>query len=475
MSLGYYGRQRLTPEERARLREEARRRRAVARERRYMSSARSVLNDYLAYIHENGAVESALIARSAGEEISSLVDEIHRTQEKIEGVDRDSLEALQTTHKEVAAVLSRVRRCHTVIREDQERLRSLLDARIAAGMDKQWTSVSETKKQKKKEEREALLASIEERLSRLEGLSHLPEHSQREIRAARETARNLPTLGDFVKVTLEPLEKRCYAAAEYEADRRLRYELAREAYLTLCASVGRTPVAFPSPEEVEDPIAAIEEMVEEIYEQLARYEAVRAEYESVCAQFSLTPEEFPQNEEGIARMEAVCDDLYERIERYEMQEYVRHVTEKVLTEFGYRFYGSRDAARGEKRMTHMLFAGEDGSAVSMTSSADGRISIDFGGLDDSAREATPEERASIHEKNCAFCALRPEIVSTFAHYGVIVEDESVIEPVEEEAVIFGKDEVGEGRSDKAPFVSTADDEADRRRTGGQKPLHDTLD
>jgi hypothetical protein len=249
----------------------------------------SALNDYLAFIRENDAVESALIARSEGEEIESLTHEIQRTRERIEGLDTDSSEEMQAAHKEVAAVLSRVRRCHAVVRSDNERLRTLLDARVAAGMNEQWTSVYETKKQKKKETREALLAMIEERLSRLEALSHLPEHSRKEIRAARETARNLPTLGDFVKVTLEPLEKRCFAAAEYERDRRLRYELALEAYLTLCASVRRSPAALPTPEEVEDPAEIIEAMVDDIHEQQVRYESVRAEYEDLCAQFSLTP------------------------------------------------------------------------------------------------------------------------------------------------------------------------------------------
>lgn len=473
MSSFIYGRQRLTPEEIARLRELERQRRALMRENRFLDMAEKALSDYLSYLKRNNAVEVALIARSEGEELSTLTREVTEALAALRALDRTSLTAMQEARPMLTALLDRVKKCHVVLSEERDRLRAILDAHIADGMGTPFVPQKEARKKKRREERKTLLAEIEVRLSALEALSHLPQSARKEIRAARATAQVLPSLADFIPVTLLPLEARCHEAARRESDRRLRYALTAERYQELCAAVGETPETLPDAASA-DALAVLTRRCDVLDARIARYEDVRAEYEMLCTQFSLPTESYPVSEEGIAAMEAVCDDLYARIEYYEQQEYMRRATEEVLSSFGYRFYGSTELRREDGRLTHMLFENADGSAVSMTASADGRISMSFGGLDDTERTPTEEERAEIHAHNVRFCAHRPALVRAFAEYGILLDEEGVFDPMAEEAAVFGRDEVDAKAPPARRARERADDESDRRVVAERKFLYEDL-
>lgn len=473
MSSFVYGRQRLTAEEIARLRELERRRRAIQREGRFLDSAERELLEYLSYLKTNDAAIAALIAHSEGEEIAALQRDVTEALSLLRAVDRSDLAAMEAAHARLGETLARVKKCHVVLDGEKARLRAMLEAEIAAGMDTPFVPAAEARREKKREARERLLCEIEARLSALEALSHLPQSTQSEIVAARKTASVLPSLDDFILVTLIPLEARCHEAAEREAKRRLRYALACDRYRSLCERVGCAPSALPNVEEA-DADSRVTALCEGLDGLLLRYEDVRAEYEMLCAQFSLTPEVHPVSEEGIAAMTAVVDDLYARIEYYEQREYMRRATEEVLASFGYRFYGSADVKRDDGRLTHMLFEGEDGSAVSMTASTDGRISMSFGGLDDTGRTPTVAERAAIHARNVAFCAHRSALVRAFAQYGILLDEEGVFDPMEEEAAVFGRDEVGTATPAARRARERAEDESDRRVVAERKFLYEDL-
>lgn len=129
------------------------------------------------------------------------------------------------------------------------------------------------------------------------------------------------------------------------------------------------------------------------------------------AQFQAKMEEQLMNSirEGFQEIQETGDDgdLWEPddAERQEMvQDYVSRCIDEVMEEMGYVLSGKREVTkRSGRHFKNELFSYSEGCAISVTTSEDGQIAMELGGLDVADREPDAKEQAYLAGKMEQFC------------------------------------------------------------------------
>ncbi len=124
------------------------------------------------------------------------------------------------------------------------------------------------------------------------------------------------------------------------------------------------------------------------------------------------------------------------------QKYISECLDSVMSEMGYNVIGNREVTK--KNGTHFrneLFTYGDGTAVNVTYSADGKIAMELGGLDNTDRLPNEQETAELCHQMESFCVDFKEIEKRLAAKGVILADRiSLLPPNPEYAQIINTDD-----------------------------------
>ena len=139
---------------------------------------------------------------------------------------------------------------------------------------------------------------------------------------------------------------------------------------------------------------------------------------------------YTYSEEAFAEMEEEIERLEIAIVRMQEQDYVSECVDQVMTEMGYDLIGSREVVKKKtgKRFRNELFTFNEGTAVNVTYSSDGQISMELGGIAREDRIPSQEETEMLTQDMQTFCGEFAEFERRLKAKGVVINRRIALSP-----------------------------------------------
>ena len=167
------------------------------------------------------------------------------------------------------------------------------------------------------------------------------------------------------------------------------------------------------------------------------FEELYSEYQSLCEAENVEPKPFECHREGISRLKTLIGELRTAAEKADEQEYISRAIDEVMTGMGYKLIGDRTVTKRSGRQFHSeLLTFSEGTAVNITRSANGQITMELAGLDSSDRQPTDDESDVLCAEMESFCGAFSEFEKRLAEKGVISRHISILPPAAEYAQII---------------------------------------
>lgn len=161
----------------------------------------------------------------------------------------------------------------------------------------------------------------------------------------------------------------------------------------------------------------------------ARFEELCAEYEVVADELGVPKKQFAFSLESIEELEKEIQDMQKIIQRKEEQEYISECVDKAMQEMGYKVIGNREVVRKDgRRFTNELYLFDEGTAVNVTYSEEGQITMELGGLDDQDRIPSEAECQSLAQDMVSFCDDYLKIEEKLRAMGIVSHRVSILPP-----------------------------------------------
>lgn len=168
------------------------------------------------------------------------------------------------------------------------------------------------------------------------------------------------------------------------------------------------------------------------------FENCLAEYNALCALYGYVAQPYTCSAAAIEKLRGEIARITAAAAEDDEQAYISRALDEVMEEMGYAVIGSREVTK--KNGAHFkneLFTYEEGTAVSVTYAADGRIAMELGGVDTEDRLPNAEETAALCESMERFCGDFHEIERRLRAKGVVLADRlSMLPPGAEHAQII---------------------------------------
>lgn len=160
-----------------------------------------------------------------------------------------------------------------------------------------------------------------------------------------------------------------------------------------------------------------------------RYKATESEYRILCEEQDEQQEQFEFNEEGLAKLEAEVARLKTAKLDDEEQAYISKTIDDVMVEMGYKLIGNNEVTKKSgKHFKKELYLFEEGTAVNVTTSSTGQITMELGLLDTQDRMPDVEETDALCRQMRTFCGSYADIEKKLAERGIVAKHLSLLPP-----------------------------------------------
>lgn len=167
------------------------------------------------------------------------------------------------------------------------------------------------------------------------------------------------------------------------------------------------------------------------------YERKRYIYEANAKAIGIVAEEIPFSADAIAILDAKIKETDEIIRHRDEQAYISQCVDEAMQEMGYTVAGNREVVRRNgKRFRNELYLFDEGTAVNVTYSSDGQITMELGGIGTDDRLPTDAESASLASDMRNFCDDYYEIERRLRKKGIVTRRISILPPQEQYAQII---------------------------------------
>lgn len=168
----------------------------------------------------------------------------------------------------------------------------------------------------------------------------------------------------------------------------------------------------------------------ELEKKQAEFNEAYSRYKMLCSMAKETAATFEYSDEAFAEMEEEIERLEIAIVRMQEQDYVSECVDQVMTEMGYDLIGSREVVKKKtgKRFRNELFTFNEGTAVNVTYSSDGQISMELGGIAREDRIPSPEETEMLTQDMQTFCGEFAEFERRLKAKGVVINRRIALSP-----------------------------------------------
>ncbi len=180
-------------------------------------------------------------------------------------------------------------------------------------------------------------------------------------------------------------------------------------------------------------VVGIEEKVKayrmEMLRKQEEYAELYARYEALCQMSGVEAKQIPFSESAITELTEEVEKLEVSLIRQIEQEHIQESVDEVLEEMGYELIGSRTVRKKSgKQFRSELYTFNEGTAVNVTYSSDGQISMELGGLAREDRIPTEEETQVLTQDMESFCGEFAEFERRMRERGIIVGKRIVLSP-----------------------------------------------
>lgn len=163
------------------------------------------------------------------------------------------------------------------------------------------------------------------------------------------------------------------------------------------------------------------------------FEKLHTEYLSLCQLYGYEIQEYYCSSESITALENEIQLIKDAVSKSDEQNYIRECIDEVMVEMGYSVLGNREVIK--KNGTHFrneLYSYEDGTAINITYSSDGKIAMELGGIDTTDRLPNKYETKKLCEAMTDFCDDFDEFEKRLSAKGVVLNRRISHLPVSEE-------------------------------------------
>lgn len=163
------------------------------------------------------------------------------------------------------------------------------------------------------------------------------------------------------------------------------------------------------------------------------FEKLYSEYTALCELYCYAAQEYPCTVASIESLKTEIQRMQETAAKEDEQAYISDCLDKVMEEMGYTVLGRRDVTKKNgKHFQNILYTYEEGTAVNVTYSSDGRVAMELGGLDAADRLPDDRETALLCDSMESFCDDFKEIEKRLLAKGVILADRISLFPASAE-------------------------------------------
>lgn len=152
-------------------------------------------------------------------------------------------------------------------------------------------------------------------------------------------------------------------------------------------------------------------------------------YKALCTMAGEDAKDYSFSREDQAALDVEIERLEMILVRQQEQAYISDCVDEVMEEMGYDLIGTRNVKkRSGKRFKNELFTFNEGTAVNITFSPDGQISMELGGLAHEDRIPTSEESEILTRDMESFCGEFAVFEQKLRARGVIVGNRIALSP-----------------------------------------------
>ncbi|MBD5481162.1 MAG: hypothetical protein HDR15_01325 [Lachnospiraceae bacterium] len=167
------------------------------------------------------------------------------------------------------------------------------------------------------------------------------------------------------------------------------------------------------------------------------FEELLAHYSFLTAEVGEPEKFFTFSEENIGKLQSEISRLNQIMMSQKEQEYISTAVDEAMIEMGYELIGEKTVTKKNgKKFRNGLYTLEEGTAVNVTFSDSGQISMELGALDILDRVPTEAEAAELAKDMHAFCSDYAALEKKLAEKGITTNRISILPPSEEYAQIF---------------------------------------
>ena len=140
-------------------------------------------------------------------------------------------------------------------------------------------------------------------------------------------------------------------------------------------------------------------------------------------------QEYTYSEDSSVELSSEVERLEKALVKQHEQAYICECVNQVMSDMGYDLIGERSVTkRNGKRFRNELFSFNDGTAVNVTYSPNGQISMELGGIAREDRLPSAEEVSVLTQDMETFCGEFAEFERRLRDKGVIVGDRIALSP-----------------------------------------------
>lgn len=167
------------------------------------------------------------------------------------------------------------------------------------------------------------------------------------------------------------------------------------------------------------------------------YDRLLARYHAVCEERGAEPESVPFESGAVERLNYLIAQQEAASENEDEQAYISRSIDEVMEDMGYRLVGNRSVVKKNgRRFRNELYTFSEGTAVNVTYSSNGNITMEIGAVDTSDRLPDAEETERLTEDMRGFCGQFREFERRLAEKGVVSEHISLLPPEPEYAQVI---------------------------------------
>lgn len=172
-------------------------------------------------------------------------------------------------------------------------------------------------------------------------------------------------------------------------------------------------------------------------EHIDEYEDLLHQYVYLAAETETPAKHFVFSEENIERLQEEISKLNQILLAQKEQEYISAAIDEAMLEMGYELIGEKNVVkRSGKKFKKGLYTLEEGTAVNVTFSDSGQISMELGVLDVQDRVPTESEATELEDDMRAFCVDYSELEQILVRRGVRTNRISILPPSSEYAQVI---------------------------------------